>query len=51
MKDAKAVGPSNPKSFNDTHGEEFRRKDQRYSDIFGSPHLIEQNQKLISSPS
>ena len=43
--------PSKINSFSDTHGDEFRRKDQRYSDIFGSDHLIEQNKKMIYSPS
>ena len=45
------TSPLKMNAFTDTYGEEFRRKDQRYSDIFGSDHLIEQNQKLINSPS
>jgi hypothetical protein len=38
------------KDFVDRHNEEHRRKDQRYSDIFGSDVFLSHNEKFSSSP-
>jgi len=49
--ESRGGGPNQKmKDFVDTHNEEHRKKDQRYSDIFGSEDLIAQNEKFSSSP-